>query len=118
MSEFKVAVVIYEPIDGDMARAYRGLKTALEFKQAGDDVVVQFDGSGVDTLAAISNAEHPMNGLATALADNITGACGYCATSHKVADAIEQAGWTLLSDDGGEASNRKLMVEGYQILTF
>ncbi|WP_430867668.1 sulfur reduction protein DsrE [Demequina aurantiaca] len=118
MSQFKVAVVIYEPITGDSARVYRALKTALEFKTAGDDVVVQFDGSGAETLAAISNPENPMNALAVALADNITGACGFCAKSHKVESEIADAGFTLLADDNGEASTRKLMLEGYQILTY
>ena len=41
----KVAVFIYEPITGDLSRAYRGLKTALEFVKAGDEVAVVFDGS-------------------------------------------------------------------------
>ena len=34
----KVAVFIYEPLAGDLSRAYRGLKTALEFVKAGDEV--------------------------------------------------------------------------------
>ncbi|MDJ0348828.1 sulfur reduction protein DsrE [Cryobacterium sp. PH29-G1] len=118
MSEFKIAVVIYEPITSDSAHVYRGLKTALEFKQAGDDVVVLFDGSGVETLAAISAAGHPMNPLAVALEDNILGACGFCAKSHHVAEPIAAAGWTLLTDNKGEASIRNLVVAGYQILNF
>lgn len=118
MSEFKVAVVIYTPITGDMSRVYRGLKTALEFKNAGDDVVVQFDGSGIETLAAISQQDNPLNGLAVELADNIAGGCGFCADSHKVKDQVVEAGWALLTDDAGEASNRKLLQEGYTILTF
>ncbi len=118
MSESKIAVVIYEPIGSDSARVYRGLKTALEFKQAGDDVVVVFDGSGVESLAAISDPKHKMNPLAFALQDNILGACGFCVASHGVTDPIETGGWPLLTDNKGEASIRKLVVEGYQILNF
>lgn len=118
MSQFKVAIVIYEPVSGDMSRVYRGLKTALEFKKAGDEVVVQFDGSGIETLAAISKEDSPLNALAVALADNITGGCAFCADSHGVKDQIVDAGWKLLGDDAGEASNRKLLVEGFQILAF
>jgi len=47
----KVAIFIYESLDGDKARAYRGLKTAAEFVQAGDDVAIVFDGSGVEPWA-------------------------------------------------------------------
>jgi predicted peroxiredoxin len=50
----RVAVVIYEDASKDLARAYRGLMTAVEFLEAGDDVTVVYDGSGVDTLAAAS----------------------------------------------------------------
>lgn len=118
MSESKIAIVIYEPISSDTSRVYRGLKTALEFKQAGDDVVVVFDGSGVETLAAISDPQHKMNPLTVALKDNIRGACGFCVASHAVSEPIEAAGWPLLTDYKGEASIRNLVVEGYQILNF
>jgi len=118
MSDLKIAVVIYEPIDSDASRVYRGLKTALEFKQAGDDVTVVFDGSGVDTLAAITAPAHKMNPLAVALKDNIRGACGFCVTSHGVSDAVALGGWDLLTDYKGEVSIRNLVIEGYQILSF
>ncbi|MDJ0338761.1 sulfur reduction protein DsrE [Cryobacterium sp. PH31-O1] len=118
MSELKIAVVIYEPLKSDSARVYRGLKTALEFKQAGDDVVVVFDGSGVESLAAISDAAHQMNPLTVALQENILGACGFCAKSHGVAEPIETGGWPLLTENKGEASIRNLVVDGYQILNF
>jgi len=118
MSDTKIAVVIYEPLGSDSARVYRGLKTALEFKQAGDDVVVVFDGSGVESLAAISDTGHKMNPLAVALQGNILGACSFCATSHAVAEPITSGGWPLLTDNKGEASIRKLVVDGYQILNF
>lgn len=118
MPELKIAVVIYEPIGSDTSRVYRGLKTALEFKEAGDEVVVVFDGSGVESLAAISDPKHKMNPLAVALHDNILGACGFCVTSHGVSDPIETGGWPLLTDYKGEASTRNLVVQGYQILSF
>jgi hypothetical protein len=118
MSDYKIAVVIYEPIGSDTSRVYRGLKTALEFKQAGDDVVVVFDGSGVESLAAISDPGHKMNPLAVALRDNILGACGFCVASHGVTDPIETGGWPLLTEYKGEASIRNLVVAGYQILNF
>ena len=118
MSEYKIAVVIYEPIGSDSSRVYRGLKTALEFKQAGDDVVVVFDGSGVESLAAISDPKHKMNPLAVALQDTIIGACGFCVASHGVTDQIKAGGWPLLTEYKGEASIRNLVVQGYQVINF
>lgn len=118
MAQFKAAIVIYESVSGDMSRVYRGLKTALELVQAGDEVTVLFDGSGVETLAAISDPASPLHGLADALKANIQGGCSFCATSHKVEDAIKAAGWPLLADYNGEASFRKLLVDGYQVFNF
>lgn len=63
------------------ARVYRGLSTALEFKRAGDEVVVMFDGSGVESLAAVSDSSHKMNPLLEELKDNVIGACNLCARS-------------------------------------
>ncbi|MEV8251983.1 sulfur reduction protein DsrE [Microbacterium sp. NPDC076768] len=114
----KIAVVIYESTNSGDARAYRGLKTAIEFQEAGDDVVVVFDGSGVETLAAISDPTNPMHPLAEKLRSNILGACSYCAKAHKSAAAIQAAGWTLLTDNNGEASIRNLVQDGRQILNF
>ncbi|GAA1945586.1 DsrE family protein [Microbacterium aquimaris] len=118
MADNKIAVVIYEPISGDTARVYRGLKTAAEFKAAGDDVTVAFDGSGVETLAAISDANHPMNPLIESLRENVRGACAFCAGSHKVKDEIADSGWGLRDEAGGELSIRALAGEGRQILNF
>jgi len=118
MSEFKVAVVILGTLENDTSRVYRGLKTALEFTAAGDDVVVLFDGSGVEALAAIADPRHKMNGLVVALGDTIAGACEFCAKSHNVLEPIRDAGFSLLSDNGGEASVRKLVVDGYQIMNY
>jgi hypothetical protein len=79
----KVAIFIYESLAGDMSRAYRGLKTALEFVKAGDEVAVVFDGSGVETLAAISDSSSKLNPILEAIKDSVEGACSFCATSHK-----------------------------------
>lgn len=118
MSDLKIAVVIYESISTGNARPYRALKTALEFKEAGDDVVVLFDGSGVDVLAAISDSGHAMHPLVEALHDNILGACSFCAKAHKVADPIVSAGWPLLTENNGEASIRALVADGRTVLNF
>ncbi|GAA3643934.1 hypothetical protein GCM10022200_29890 [Microbacterium awajiense] len=114
----KIAVVIYEPASGDTARIYRGLKTAAEFANAGDDVVVLFDGSGVEALAAVSDPGNPMNGLIDGIRPTVIGACKFCAISHKVRDDIERAGWPLVASNGGEASIRDLVNDGRQVLTY
>lgn len=114
----KVAVFIYESVSGDLSRAYRGLKTALEFVQGGDDVAVVFDGSGVETLAAITDSNSKLNPLLIALQGSVEGACAFCAESHKVTEAIRAAGYTLVTENNGEASVRRFVDAGYTVLNF
>lgn len=114
----RVAVVIYQDAAKDLARAYRGLLTATEFVEAGDEVTVVYDGSGVDTLAAAAAADHPLHRLTEKLRPVTRGACGFCASAHGVKDAIEAGGWPLLGEYKGHASIRALVGEGYEILTF
>lgn len=114
----RVAVVIYEDSTKDLARAYRGLLTAQEFVEAGDDVTVVYDGSGVDTLAAATSPDHQLHRLVEKLRPMTLGACGFCSKAHGVVEAIEAGGWPLLGDYKGHASIRQLVGEGYQILTF
>jgi hypothetical protein len=117
-SRQRVAVVIYQDSTKDLARAYRGLMTAVEFIEAGDEVTVVYDGSGVDTLAAASAPAHQLHRMVEKLRPVTKGACGFCASAHGVKDAIEAAGWPLLGDYKGHASIRALVGEGYQVLSF
>lgn len=115
---YSVAVVIFTAFDKDNAAVYRALGTAQEFQEAGDDVTIVFDGSGVESLAALSAGDHPLNGLLESLRGNVRGACGFCAKSHGVQAAITEAGFALLTDNHGHASIRGLVVEGRTVLTF
>ncbi len=81
-------------------------------------MVVVFDGSGVDSLATISDKDHELHGMVEGLRDHVLGACGFCAKSHGVEDALADGGWKLLDDYKGHASLRNLVVEGRQIITF
>ncbi len=113
-----VAVVVLSDVADDLARVYRALGTAKEFVDAGDDVVIVFDGSGVDTLAALSDEEHQLHGLLESLRDQVLGACGFCAKAHGVKDQVLAADWALLTDNHGHASLRDLVVEGRTVITF
>lgn len=114
----KVAIFIYQNIDQDLSRVYRGLATAREFSNAGDEVAIVFDGSGTESLAAIADSSHKLNPLLEATRSLVDGACGFCAKSHTVTDEITSAGFALLTDNNGEASVRHYVTNGYTILSF
>jgi hypothetical protein len=116
----KIAVFIFESTKGDLSRTFRGLSTANEFIQAGDDVKVVFDGSGVESIATILDPAHPLHGLYNSIKLNIEGACAFCAVSpsHNVKSTLDEAGVKLLTDYNGGASVRKYVDAGYTILSF
>ena len=114
----KIAIVIYSVFDNDNARVYRALGTAAEYLEGGDEVTVVFDGAGVESLAAISASDHPLNGLLEGLRPNVRGACSYCAKAHKSDEAITASGYTMLDEHNDHASLPALTREGYTIITF
>lgn len=114
----KVAIFIYEPIQGDASRVYRAMRSAREFLNAGDKVDIVFDGSGTESLAEMLKPSGRFNSLYLSVKDAISGACNVCSRSHKVAEEIESAGIPLLDEFEGEASLRKYVSAGYTILNF
>ncbi len=114
----KVAIFVYEPINGDASRVYRALRTAHEFVSSGDDVAVVFDGSGTEALAEILRPGGKFHSQYQLVSSHIVGACKVCSKSHQVANQIAGAGIELLDEFDGEASVRKYVTLGYTILNF
>lgn len=114
----KVAIFIYEPIDGDASRVYRALRTAYEFIISGDEVAIVFDGSGTEALAEAACPGGKFHSQFMLVKQQIAGACKICAKSHQVADQIAEAGIDLLDEFEGEASVRKYVAAGYTILNY
>ncbi len=100
-----------------MGRMANALTTAKELKQAGDEVKVIFDGAGTKWAAALSG-EHKYAKLLDAVRDKVEGACEYCSAAYQVTDEVEAAGIPLLSDFDGHPSLRRLIVDGFTVLTF
>lgn len=113
----KTAIVIFAT-PADSARGYRALSTAQEYVAAGDDVMIIYDGSGVETLAAYTDPEHRVHRLYSELKSHIAGACGFCAKAHGVQATLEAAGIPLLTDHKGHASLRTYAAKGYELLIF
>ena len=116
----KAAVVILADTEshGDLARAVNALETVKEFKEAGDEVVLIFDGAGTRWIAELSKPDHRSHRLYEAVQDRIAGACAYCATAFGVKEAIQQAGVPLLEEYDRHPSLRRLIRSGYEVVTF
>jgi hypothetical protein len=101
-----------------LARVVAALEMAREFRQAGDEVAIVFEGAGTEWAASLPAAEHNVHALYATVADCVRGACEFCAGAFGVKDRVESHGVPLLGDHDGHPSMRALVAEGYQIATF
>ena len=116
----KVAIVIFADIEtkGDFGRAVNALMTAKEFKEAGDEVQIIFDGAGTKWIGKFNEKDGKYNDLFDSVKDKITGVCSYCAGAFKVADEVSSFNIGLLDEYDGHPSFKKLVDSGYTIFTF
>lgn len=116
----KVAVVIMSDTEthADRARAANALTTAYEFKEADEEVTVVFTGAGTRWIPTLADPENRLHRAYKMVEDKIAGACKACAVSFGVKDEIEARGVPLLTEYRGHQSIRRLINEGYEIVSF
>jgi hypothetical protein len=116
----KAAIILFADTDRPegMGRMANALTTAREFKEAGDVVVVIFDGAGVKWAPELADAEHKYHGLLEEVRDVVAGACVYCSRAYGVKEQVEAADIAFLDDFRGHPSIRSLVADGHQVITF
>lgn len=117
----KAGVVVFAEVDGthgDMARVLNALQVAGEFKEAGEQVRVIFDGGGVMSIAALTQPEHRLHGAYEKVQDKVVGACAFCANAFGVKEQLVEADIKLLADYKQHPSLKTLVDEGFEIITF
>ena len=102
----------------DLGRATNALMTVQEFADAGDDVTLVFDGAGVRWAAALLDEGNPLHGAYEKVRNHVAGACHYCAGAFHVRDRLEASHFPLLREHKGHPSVRRLVADGYEIITF
>jgi hypothetical protein len=116
----KAAIVLLADTEshGDLGRAANALATAQEFKDAGDELTVIFDGAGTRWVPELVKSDHRLHPRFEAIKESIGGACSYCAGAFGVKEAIEESEVALLDEHEGHPSLRRLVADGYEIITF
>ncbi|MCI0509999.1 DsrE family protein [Chromohalobacter sp.] len=116
----KAAIVVLADTETHEAlgRAVNALEAVKEFKEAGDDVQLIFDGAGAKWVVELSKPDHKAHGLYAAVRDKVSGVCDYCAGAFGVKDQVVACGAPLVDDFEGHPSFRKLLSQGYQVITF
>ncbi len=103
----------------DFGRVVNALQIARELNESGDQVTVIFDGAGTQWVPALSNEEHKYHKLFLQTRSVVAGACAYCAGAYGVKEEIEKLAQVSLIDEfDGHPSIRKLLSNGYRVITF
>ena len=120
MQTVKVAIVILADTETheSLGRVVNALEAVKEFKDAGDDVQLIFDGAGVKWAVDLTKPDHKLHGLYEAVKDRVSGVCDFCAGAFGVHDAVKACGTPFLSEYDKHPSFRKLITAGYQVITF
>lgn len=124
---FKAAIVVLtDPKPGTeeaSGRVFNALSAAYDFKQNGDEVTILFNGAGTRWSGLLNRPDHPLHPLYQLVEDKVAGVSCGCADAFGAADDANTGGFTLLTDNPipgttGLPSLRKLIEQGYSILTF
>ncbi|MGH2751842.1 MAG: DsrE family protein [Actinomycetota bacterium] len=118
MTSTAILVLAGTQTRADLGRVVNGLQIAREFKEAGDEVSVIFDGAGTEWVPELANSDHKYHKLFEQTKEVVQGACSYCANAYGVKDEIAAGEVELIDEFDGHPSIRKLISNGYQVLTF
>jgi hypothetical protein len=118
MSKVAIVVLCDTETFENLGRAFNALMAVKEFKDAGDDVRLIFDGAGTKWIGELSKPDHKAHGLFRAVRDKVAGACSFCSGIFQQEGAIRTNEVTLLDEYEGHPSFKKLLSEGYEVITF
>ncbi len=99
-------------------RVVNALGAVKEFKEAGADVRLIFDGAGTQWVGKLSKPEHKASALFSAVKDKVSGVCAFCAGAFGAKASAQACKVPLLSEYDGHLSFKKLISDGYQVITF
>ncbi len=119
-------IVLSDPKSGGedaLGRVFNALASAYDFKHGGDEVTLLFQGAGTRWVSELLKAEHPAHDLFQAVLDTVAGASCGCADVFGASEDVAKSGFELIKDNPvpgteGLPSLRKLIADGYHVLTF
>ncbi len=106
-----------------LGRLFNGLAAAYDYKQAGDEVTVLFQGAATRWPLVLSDEAHPAHALYEGVKDKIAGVSCGCADVFGASADAQVTGLELIRDNpvphtSGLPSLRKLQADGFTLLTF
>lgn len=115
----KAAIIVLAGTDSpsDTGRVVNAMEATREFRQAGDDVELIFDGAGTTWIPELEDESHDYHDLYEAVREEVS-VCDYCASAYQVSDVVDDVGLERLDSYDGHPSIRSLVDDGYEIITF
>jgi hypothetical protein len=119
----KTAVLVFsDPKSGSeesLGRVFNALATVYEYKTAGEEVSMYFQGTGTRWPEQLQKTDHPAYALFKAIEDKIVGVSSGCADVF----GAHASGFDLITDNQvpgttGLPSLVQMQKDGYNILTF
>jgi len=77
-----------------------------------------FDGAGTKWVGELAKPDHRYHALFEAVRGQVAGACGYCAQAYGADQDVHREQVPMLDEYEHHPSLRRLVVEGFQVLTF
>ncbi|MDQ8205510.1 DsrE family protein [Pelagicoccus sp. SDUM812003] len=123
----KTAIVILsDPNSGSeeaLGRVFNALAAAYDYKQAGADVIIQFQGAATRWVAELTKEDHIAYELFQAVSDKVDGVSCGCADVFGGTEEAEKNGFALIKGNpvpgtSGLPSFYQLQKDGRQIITF
>lgn len=118
MSKAAILVLADTETHADLGRVVNAMIAAKEFKQAGDEVTLIFDGAATKWPGVLTDPQHKAHALYTDITDVVAGACGYCTKAFEADRGVAEAHVHLLDEFEGHPSIRNLVNQGYAVITF
>lgn len=115
----KAAMLVLAGTDthADLGRLTNALAAAKEFQEAGDDVVVIFDGAGTQWVPELEDESHTAHALYRSVVDRVK-VCDFCAGAFHVSEEVDESEVERVDEFEGHPSVRDLVVDGYEVVTF
>ena len=116
----KVAVLVLSDTSTreGLGRTVNAMIATKEFQDAGDEVRLIFDGAGTKWVGELAKPDHRYHALFEAVRGQVAGACGYCAQAYGADQDVHREQVPMLDEYEHHPSLRRLIVEGFQVLTF
>lgn len=123
----KAAIIIFsDPVNGGeeaLGRAFNGLAAAYDFKHKNKEVAIYFQGTGTRWVSHLTQLNHPLYELYSAVSDTVAGVSCGCADVFGARNDAEKNGFDLITDNNipgtsGLPSIAKLSSESYTVFSF